>query len=77
MNNNNGNKGKQSEEQMLWGEESSALQVETHGTIQSTGDLQEQTKPSHSQVADLSENVDDDGQEDDYESTVSNNTVGG
>jgi len=54
------------------GEQSSALQVETQGTILSAGGLQEQTRPSDSQVVGLREDVDEDEQENDYESSVSN-----
>jgi len=70
-NSNNQNSENMSEEQVVEGEQSSALQVETLRTILSTGGLQEQTKPGDSQEVDLSEDVDGDEQDDDYSSSGS------
>jgi len=70
-NSNNQNIENKDEGQVMAVEQSRALQVETQGTILSTGGLQEQTKPSDSQVVDLREDVDGNKQEDDYSSSVS------
>ena len=71
-NSNNQNNKNIDEGQRVAVEQSSALQVETLGTIRSTGGLQEQTNPSDSQVVDLREDVDENEHEDDYSSSVSN-----